>query len=290
MKPLIAFGFYGGKSKLADYINDILRCEGTKIYIEPFGGSAAVLLNRYPQAVHEVYADASLSLCAFWRAMSKPETANTFLTRLYDTRYDNDLFKASLYRIGASEGKQLDDMTNENIINIAVACYVVYTQSRDYLGKEFRSESLYDTEDAYHANIDRLWDVSDRFKNVEVIHSKAESLLVRFNRPDTLLYLDPPYLLEQGRIGRNPGNQYRYNMSYDQHVELLVRLRTLKSKILISNYDDQTHLYKRYLEQGECFSSELKSTFQPWTRYEYNTISTIAKGDMNRTECFWCNY
>ncbi len=59
MNNLMAFGFYGGKSRLFNDILDAIPYEDVTTYIEPFGGSAAVLINKLPHAA-EIYCDVSI--------------------------------------------------------------------------------------------------------------------------------------------------------------------------------------------------------------------------------------
>lgn len=61
MSKLIAFGWYGGKFSHLDWLLPLLP--ETTHYCEPFGGSAAVLLNRKPSPV-ETYNDSPRSIFA----------------------------------------------------------------------------------------------------------------------------------------------------------------------------------------------------------------------------------
>ncbi len=63
----IAFGWYGGKYSHLNWLLDLLP--ETNHYCEPFGGSAAVLLNRAPSPV-ETYNDSEID----WRYFSRSES------------------------------------------------------------------------------------------------------------------------------------------------------------------------------------------------------------------------
>ena len=59
-RKLIAFGWYGGKYSHLDWLLPLLtKCHH---YCEPFGGSAAVLLNREPSPI-ETYNDIDGEVC-----------------------------------------------------------------------------------------------------------------------------------------------------------------------------------------------------------------------------------
>ena len=65
-RKLIAFGWYGGKFNHLDWLLPLLPdCHH---YCEPFGGSAAVLLNRAPSLV-ETYNDLDGEVVTFFRVL-----------------------------------------------------------------------------------------------------------------------------------------------------------------------------------------------------------------------------
>src|SRR5437588_7157079 len=65
-RSLIAFGWYGRKFSHLDWLLPLLR--SCHHYCEPFGGSAAVLLNRAPSPV-ETYNDLDSEVVNFFRVL-----------------------------------------------------------------------------------------------------------------------------------------------------------------------------------------------------------------------------
>ncbi len=63
---MIAFGWYGGKYSHLDWLLPLLP--PTTHYCEPFGGSAAVLINREPSPV-ETYNDIDGEVANFFRVL-----------------------------------------------------------------------------------------------------------------------------------------------------------------------------------------------------------------------------
>lgn len=97
---LSAFGFYGGKARMAPLICDMLDYKGTDIYIEPFGGACRVLLNK-TRHQREIYNELGIGLYYFFDAMSKPESAKKVISRLYHMEPDRDTFnQMQRYKLG----------------------------------------------------------------------------------------------------------------------------------------------------------------------------------------------
>lgn len=89
--------------------------------------------------------------------------------------------------------------------------------------------------------------------------------LAAFFPPDTVVYCDPPYLL-QTRRGRR---YYEHEMTDEQHVRLLDVLLALRCCVLISGYP----------------SALYASTLQNWRCLDYRTRTR----GRTVTECLWCN-
>ena len=68
-EKMIAFGYYGGKFSHLDFILPLLP-SSYPLYCEPFGGSAAVLINRKPAEV-ETYNDVDSEVANFFACLRK---------------------------------------------------------------------------------------------------------------------------------------------------------------------------------------------------------------------------
>lgn len=246
-----------------------------------------MLLNK-PTHEREVYAEKSIALSCFWRCMSDRDTANELIERLYDTVFDKEVFDCFRDSIDEAEasGKILADLSDGEVIDVAVACFAVYNMSRDNGGQRFSGEKFPST-DAYLQKIGRLNEVADRFESVDVIHADAFDLIGndKYNSSDVMIYIDPPYLPEVV-----PGKYYRHNINRAGHIRLLERIRVMESKIVLSGYDDTTWLYNRYLLDGEGLSDS-DSCFRQWQRFELENYSTVTrKSNKNRLEILWSNF
>lgn len=95
-ETLSAFPYYGGKSKMAEFICERLDYKNTDVYIEPYGGGARVLLNK-PRHKLEIYSDLSMGLCAFFNIMSKEDTSRQLINKIYEEEnYTQECFDRAL--------------------------------------------------------------------------------------------------------------------------------------------------------------------------------------------------
>lgn len=111
-----------------------------------------------------------------------------------------------------------------------------------------------------------------RLRGVVVENIDAGQLMRREDGPDTLHYVDPPYLPEL-RSGGNPycpKHRYRHELTIDGHRELLGTLQSLDGMVVLSGYPSD--LYDNALDD--------------WHRVER---SALADGARKRTEVLWLN-
>ena len=91
MTKLIAFGWYGGKFNHLDWLLPLLP--ETQHYCEPFGGSAAVLLNRKPSDV-ETYNDLDGEVVNFFRMLR--DSQEELIQAIALTPFSREEFKIAL--------------------------------------------------------------------------------------------------------------------------------------------------------------------------------------------------
>jgi len=101
---------------------------------------------------------------------------------------------------------------------------------------------------------------------VKIENRPAEEVLRRFDTPQTLFYVDPPYLPET-RSTAHPA-RYKYELSVDDHVRLAGVLHSLDGMVIISGY--ASDLYN--------------DLFAGWTRL---SKSTTAQGNATTLEYLW---
>lgn len=97
----------------------------------------------------------------------------------------------------------------------------------------------------------------------------AIEVMQQHDTPQTLHYVDPPYLPETRSF--EGGRYYRHEMSVDDHIELLERVKSLKGHVLISGYDSD--LYNEILDG--------------WIIKRHKTSASSRYGSAPRLECLW---
>lgn len=85
-----------------------------------------------------------------------------------------------------------------------------------------------------------LGETAARLKRVQIENRPALELIKAFNHENVLIYADPPYVLST-----RARKQYRYEMTDEEHRELLEELCRSQAKVMLSGYD--CGLYREYL-------------------------------------------
>jgi DNA adenine methylase len=114
-----------------------------------------------------------------------------------------------------------------------------------------------------------LTEATMRMQGVIVEHDDWRKILTRFDGPDALFYLDPPYVPETRK-----GGEYRHELTTDDHQALVNRLLDLKGHALLSGY--QTPIYQPLEKAG-------------WKRMDWQILLLADKRPTRetRTECLW---
>ena len=93
-------------------------------------------------------------------------------------------------------------------------------------------------------------------------------VISRFNYENVLIYCDPPYLLDT----RSGGEQYKREMTEDDHENLLYQLKKHKGFVLLSGYESKMYdsLLKDWHKETHINYSQAGSKKQEilWMNFE----------------------
>ncbi len=265
-RKLLAIRWYGGKYSHVDWIVPLLP--PAHHYCEPFGGSAAVLLNKPPSPV-ETYNDIDGDLVNFFRVLR--DDPETFIEKLLLTPFSREEFvqaweKRGDPRLPAVERARLFFIRAEQVrIGLAQKAtpgrwaWCLRTSRRGMAGSVSR----------WISRIEGLWLVAQRLRTVQIEHDDAFQVIRRYDSPETLFYVDPPYLHES----RTDPHAYGYEMSEEDHIRLARLLHELQGKVALSGY--RTPL--------------MDELYGDWWRVDA-PMRTIHSSKAKRQESLWMNY
>jgi DNA adenine methylase len=206
--PKQAFGSPGGKTRLAPKI--IPMFPPHRIYVEPFAGGAAVYF-RKGASEKEVLNDKDAEIAFAFRFL-----ANMTPKQFQRLKRKNWIKSERRFR-KLKALKPRDELER---------FYRFYYLKKASFGRGGRTFSHPDAGKVI--GTDHLWRVHERLKRTRVHNKTALKIIDKYDSPDTLFYLDPPY---PGRafIGRNFSEYTGSDLE-----ELIRKLKGIKGKFLLS--------------------------------------------------------
>lgn len=237
-------------------------------YLEPFFGSGAVLFNK-PRSNIETVNDLDGNVVNLFEWIKKdPER---LAHEIYYTPYARQVYDEAFENIP------------EDSLDRAVNFYI-----RLNMGHGFRTngekvgwkndvqgrERSYASQD--WSNLpDKILQAAERLRGVQIENRLAVEVIQRFNFPNVLIYLDPPYVL-----GTRHGKQYRCEMNDEEHEHLLEVIKRHKGPVLISGYDSElynTELMGWYRKETTCYSQICSKKREVlWMNFEPEEQMSIA--------------
>jgi len=258
------FPYLGGKFYMLKYILQLIPPH--KIYVEVFGGSGKVLLNK-PRSFLEVWNDYDRRIANLFHVVVFQ--FDEFYEKVRGLVYSRELYKK--YKQELSELKQIEI----GDIDLAVKTYYVMNcmfNGGSNLGGSFAFSKVKNIALKYWKLLNNLVKIRERFSNVIFECDDFEKVIKRWDSEDTFFYLDPPYY--------NVENYYN-GFSREDHKRLLRLIKEIKGKWLLSGYANE--LYDSELKKYNRFEFEIAQR-----SYYKKNISAVKKP--RAIEVLWCNY
>ena len=258
MSNLIAFGWYGGKYSHLNWLLPLLP--KTQHYCEPFGGSAAVLINREPAPI-ETYNDIDGEVVNFFRVLRNKQKA--LIEAIGLTPFSREEFEAAIQKPTAD----LSDLER------ARRFYVRARQVRTGLAQTASSgrwahcrltsrAGMAGAVSRWLGAVEALPEIAQRLLRVQIENDDAISVIKRYDSEETLFYCDPPYPHES----RGDNCAYGYEMTNEDHEKLAFVLHSLKGKVALSGY--HCNLMDKEYEDSEDLWGALPLANDGWRRWE----------------------
>lgn len=261
-----AFGYFGSKHRIATKIAAMLPPHAA--WVEAFCGSAAVTLSKPPAKI-EVINDLDDQIVNLFKQLR--DRPNKLIEQVILTPYSR-----SEHQKAWNEPRPKSDLERARRFLVASMMTVNGSVGSDFAGFSFSDTFERGGREArvnrWYQLPERLTEVVERLRSVRVEKVDAIRLLKNYSdRPGTLVYLDPPYLMERRHGYSQDANCEEF------HAELLEVSKRAKCMILVSGYKHP--LYSRLLKRSDGWTVE---TIQAQTRGTNGV-------DMLRQEQLWMN-
>lgn len=259
--PLLRY--HGGKWKIAPWIiNHFPRHD---IYVEPFGGGGSVLFRKRPCRA-EIYNDLDNEIVNVFRVIRDQLQADQLSTLCLLTPYSRS-------ELGLS-----NEPSNDPVEQARRTLFRAWsgfgsagaTRGRTGFRTYTKPNKRYTPVTSSWARVpDIIKEVTERLRNVIIENRPAIEIMQQHDTPQTLHYVDPPYLPETRSF--EGGRYYRHEMGVEDHIELLETVKSLKGHVLISGYD----------------SALYNETLAGWVKKRHKACASSRFGSVQRSECLW---
>ena len=218
----------------------------TDTYIELFGGSAKVLLNKISHKI-EIYNDINSDIYNLFSVIKNNK--DEFIEALKYTIYSEKFFN------------EIRDSKPTNNMERAIKTFCTTNMSYAGKGKTYGYSYTRSDTKSYFNKIDNIDTIYNRIKNVTFLNKDYNEVLksIKGNK-DFCIYVDPPYY--------NAEHYYEHKFTKEDHIKLSWWLNNLDHKIILSYY---------YFPEVENLYPKNK-----WNYFEYkNYKHSCKKVDIN---------
>jgi len=252
--------YHGGKWKLAPWI--ISHFPSHRCYVEPYGGGGSVLM-RKPRAYAEVYNDTWGDVVNVFRVLR--DNGQSVAELLHLTPFSREDFELTSER-SADPIEQARRTIYRSMAGFGSAAV------NGKYATGFRANSNRSGTTPAHDWMnypDHVVTFTERLRGVVIENRDAWDVMQQHDTPNTLHYVDPPYMHETRNMAR--GNAaYEMEMTVPDHEILLENLQHLEGMVVLSGY--RTGLYDAALSSWRRIDREAK-----------------ADGARSRVESLWLN-
>jgi DNA adenine methylase len=248
--------YHGGKWRIAPWI--VAHFPPHRVYVEPFGGAASVLLRKPPAQV-EVYNDLDEEVVNVFRVLRDPATAAELERVLRLTPYSRAEWSATY-------GPADPDTPVERARRLIVRAFLGHgtkgpvSPNRTGFHTALSDAAGYTRVTSWNRMPDSVLIVTERLRSVLIEECDGVEVSRRFDAPDALHYVDPPYL--------GYHQHYRVPFTRADHERLADHLHALHGTVVLSGYPHPV----------------LDALYAGWRRVER---PHAAFGAAARTEVLW---
>lgn len=262
------------------YANDIVKMfpprlspdnpNGYVHYVEAFFGGGSILFANDPEGISEVVNDLDGELTNFWRVLQNSTQFTEFKRMVEAIPFSESEFSGSV-----NDEALIPSFSVESAVNF----FIHSRQSRAGSQKSFTPitktrtrRGMNNEVSAWLTAIEGLPLVHERLKRVLILNRFAIQVIREQDGQKTLFVCDPPFLHET----RSSPATYKYEMTNEEHQELLDTLKQCKGKVILLGYD------------SVMYNTALSS----WNKKVLKQANHAASGDKKRVmeQHIWLNF
>jgi DNA adenine methylase len=248
----------GGKYRLAAWV--ISHFPAHETYVELFGGAASVLMKK-TRSIGEVYNDLNGDVVNVFRILRDREQAAELARLLALTPYANEEYRLAYENCDDPIERARRMIFRSFAGHGSDSVFRAHAGFRGYKNKQ----SGVTTANEWSNFPKEIPVFVERLRVVCIEQREAIKIISIYDRPDTLFYADPPYLIST-KSARSV--KYFCEMTEEEHVELAVILHKIQGMAIVSGYPSE--LYDRIYSDWRCVRK-----------------SHRAQNAKKTTECLW---
>lgn len=264
-RKIIAFGWYGGKYSHLEWLLPLLpTCHH---YCEPFGGSAAVVLNRLASPV-ETYNDLDGEVTRFFRVLR--DDGENLIRAIALTPFSREEFFIAC----SSNGETVTDFERARRFFVRARQVRTGLAQTASIGrwancKNTTRAGMSGVVSRWLGSVEMLPHIAERLLRVQIENRPALEVVRLYDSKETLFYCDPPYPHES----RGDSKAYGNEMTDAEHQELARALHRIKGRVAVSGYRCQLmdKLYKDFKRHDApaklCHSVKKSRQEALWVNY-----------------------
>jgi len=221
-RPLLHY--YGGKWALAAWI--IQYFPSHKVYVEPFGGGASLLLKKLRSEV-EIYNDLNGEIVNLFRQVR--DNGEELCRLLRATPYAREEFKLSYEPCPDNPLEQ----ARRTIVRANLSFGTYGAAKNTAAEDETRLTGFSSSKTKWWKSYPPALEAAiERLQGVNIENMDALKLIDMRDGKDTFFYVDPPYV----HSTRDEPKAYEYEMTDKEHRVLAEKLNKVKGKVILSGY------------------------------------------------------
>lgn len=261
-RPILRY--HGGKFILAKWI--ISHFPPHRNYVEAFGGAGSVLLQK-ARSHQEVYNDKWSIVVNVFRVLRDPALAARLKELLILTPYSREEFDLTY-----SQADNVDpvEMARQTILRSFAGFGSASTSRTHRTG--FRANNCSNGTNCavdWSHFPDHINSFTERLRGVVIENKDYRDIFKQQDTPDTLFFLDPPYVHDTRNIER-ANACYAFEMTDQDHIDMANAAKALRGGMVISGYPSELY----------------NDIFKDWVRVDRKAL---ADGAAPRIECLWLN-